>query len=111
MRSEKTVAEIRDRDIAQQNTNGKRRGDLWDIAYKAVEKHFAPKSSYDRKYVAVLILDSKWDHIANLITGHAALGGGAGLIQMGIFGSHSLHSWPTFIEDVVPSVRLPSYQH
>ncbi|KAF3931690.1 hypothetical protein ABW19_dt0202864 [Dactylella cylindrospora] len=102
VRSDKTIAEIRDLEIAQQNQQGSRRGELWDIAYKAVNQYFAPKSVYDKKYVAVLILDSKWDVKSNLITGHAALGGGAGLIQMGIFGSHSLHSWPTFIEDVVP---------
>ncbi|KAF3918412.1 hypothetical protein ABW20_dc0108205 [Dactylellina cionopaga] len=103
VRSENTVAEIRDLDIAQQNSDGKRRDELWKIAYKAIDKHFAPKSTYDKKHVAVLILDSKWDTQSNIITGHAALGGGAGLIQMGIFGSHSLHTWPTYIEDVVPS--------
>ncbi|EPS37207.1 hypothetical protein H072_9132 [Dactylellina haptotyla CBS 200.50] len=101
LRSEKTVAEIRDHDIAQQNPNGKRKGELWNIAYEAVETYFSPKSLYDKKYVAVLIVDSKWDPDVGLITGHAALGGGAGFIQMGIFGSHSLHSWPTSIEDVV----------
>ncbi|KAK6345070.1 hypothetical protein TWF718_007007 [Orbilia javanica] len=103
LRSERTVAEIRDLDIAQQNPNGKRTGELWDIAYQTVEKHFAPKTIYEKKYVAVLILDSKWDTSSNVITGHAALGGGSGFIQMGIFGSHSLHTWPAFIEDVIPS--------
>ncbi|KAK6505276.1 hypothetical protein TWF481_007185 [Arthrobotrys musiformis] len=102
--SERTVAEIRDLDIAQQNPTGKRTGELWNIAYQAVEKYFAPKTAYERKHIAVLILDSKWDPASKVITGHAALGGGSGLIQMGIFGSHSLHSWPTFIEDVVPSL-------
>ncbi|KAF3920727.1 hypothetical protein AA313_de0206232 [Arthrobotrys entomopaga] len=101
VRSEKTVAEIRDLDIAQQNTQAKQRSGIWDIAYEAVEKYFAPRSAYDRKYVAVLILDSKWDVTSQTITGHAALGGGSGFIQMGIFGSHSLHAWPSFIEDVV----------
>ncbi|KAK6360774.1 hypothetical protein TWF730_006896 [Orbilia blumenaviensis] len=103
IRSEKTVAEIRDIEIAQQNSAGKRTGELWNIAYKAVEKHFSPKTAFEKKYVAVLILDSRWDPSSNIITGHAALGGGSGLIQMGIFGSHSLHSWPTFIEDIVPA--------
>ncbi|KAF3168489.1 hypothetical protein TWF225_011795 [Orbilia oligospora] len=104
LRSERTVAEIRDLDIAQQNSKGKRTGELWNVAYKTVEKHFSPKSVYERKHVAVLILDSKWDPASQVITGHAALGGGSGFIQMGIFGSHSLHSWPKFIEDVVPSL-------
>ncbi|KAK6520388.1 hypothetical protein TWF506_000654 [Arthrobotrys conoides] len=103
LHSERTVAEIRDLDIAQQNSNGKRTGELWNIAYKTVEKYFAPKSAYEKKHVAVLILDSKWDPTSKIITGHAALGGGSGFIRMGIFGSHSLHSWPTFIEDVVPT--------
>ncbi|KAK6359563.1 hypothetical protein TWF696_000716 [Orbilia brochopaga] len=103
LRCDKTVAEIRDLEIAQQNPNGARKGELWEIAVKAVREHFDPKSVYERRHVAVLILDSKWDTRANMITGHAALGGGAGHVQMGIFGSHSLHSWPMFIEDVVPA--------
>ncbi|KAF3923306.1 hypothetical protein ABW21_db0202723 [Orbilia brochopaga] len=103
LRSEKTVAELRDLEIAQQNPNGSRRGELFDIAMKTVREHFGPTSAYDRRHVAVLMLDSKWDTGAGMITGHAALGGGAGNVQMGIFGSHSLHSWPMFIEDVVPA--------
>jgi len=76
------------------------------VAYEAVNQYFAPKTESDRRYVAVLLLDATWDPGSNLIRGHAALGGGSGLIQMGIFGSQSLHAWPSYIEEVTPAVSL-----
>lgn len=76
------------------------------MAYEAVNQYFAPKTESDRRYVAVLLLDATWDPGSNLIRGHAALGGGSGLIQMGIFGSQSLHAWPSYIEEVTPAVSL-----
>ena len=56
-----------------------------------------------KQYCSVLILDSHWDKAANTITGHAALGGGSGDIQLAIFGSHALQSYPSSIEEVVPA--------
>ena len=38
-----------------------------------------------------------------MITGHAALGGGGGEIQLGIFGSQALQSYPSSFEEVVPA--------
>lgn len=103
VRSNRTVAEIRDLDRAQQNPKANNRGDLFNIAGEAVTEYFKP-SPGQHQYVSVLILDAHWDKSTNLITGHAALGGtyGSG-IHMGIFGSHALHSYPTSIEEVVPA--------
>lgn len=102
IRCDKTVAELRDPDLAQQNPNAKRSGDLFSIASEAVREYFKPLSG-QKQYVSVLLLDAHWDKKAKLITGHAALGGGGGEIQLAIFGSQALQSYPSSIEEVVPA--------
>jgi hypothetical protein len=102
IRCDKTVAELRDPDLAQQNPNAKGSGDLFSIASEAVREYFKPLSG-QKQYVSVLLLDAHWDKKAKLITGHAALGGGGGDIQLAIFGSQALQSYPSSIEEVVPA--------
>ena len=102
IRTTKTVAELRDLEIAQQNPNGTRKNDLFAIAMAAVKNHFKPLPG-QKQYVSVLLMDSHWDKNAKTITGHAALGGGDGEIQLAIFGSHALQSCPSSIEEVVPA--------
>jgi hypothetical protein len=102
VRCDKTVAELRDPDLAQQNPNAKRSGDLFSIASEAVREYFKPLSG-QKQYVSVLLLDAHWDKKAKLITGHAALGGGGGEVQLAIFGSQALQSYPSSIEEVVPA--------
>ena len=97
IRSSKTREELLHPELAQQNSSGGKTGDLYGIAIEALIAYGAP---FDRPcYVSVLLMDSHWD--GQLIRGHAALGGGAGQIQLGIFGSHSLHAWPSCFENVV----------
>ncbi|RDW73864.1 hypothetical protein BP5796_07306 [Coleophoma crateriformis] len=102
VRSSKTVSEIRDLDLAQQNPNAKRNGELFQIASEAVKDHFKPMPG-QKQYVSVLLLDAHWDKTAKTITGHAALGGGGGDIQLAIFGSQALQSYPSSLEEVVPA--------
>jgi hypothetical protein len=102
IRCDNTVAEIRDLDRAQQNPKAKKNGELFNIALEACKDHLKPKPG-QKQYCSVLILDSHWDKAANTITGHAALGGGSGDIQLAIFGSHALQSYPSSIEEVVPA--------
>ena len=102
IKSDKTVAELRDLEVAQQYDQGTRRGDLYTYALEAVKKHFKPAAG-QRHYISLLLLDAHWDVNAKIITGHAALGGGSGGIQLAIFGSHALQSYPTSIEEVVPA--------
>lgn len=102
IRCDKTVAEIRDLDVAQQNTKAKRSGDLFTWATEACKNYFKPVPG-QKQYCSVLILDSHWDKAAKTITGHAALGGGNGEIQLAIFGSQALQSYPSSIEEVVPA--------
>ncbi|TAQ87359.1 hypothetical protein B7494_g4338 [Chlorociboria aeruginascens] len=102
VRTSKTVAELRDLDIAQQNPNATRSGDLFSIATEAVRDYFKPAPG-QKQYISVLLLDSHWDKGSKTILGHAALGGGGGEIQLAIFGSHLLQSYPGSLEEVVPA--------
>lgn len=102
VRSDKTVAEIRDLDVAQQNKNAKRSGDLFSWAQDAVKQHFNLLPG-QKRYVSVLILDSHWDNETKILRGHAALGGGSDDLRIAIFGSHALQSYPSCIEEVAPA--------
>lgn len=101
IRADKTVAELRDAQIAQQNANGRRRDDLHTIFSEALLAHGGPFASEARPVVAGLVLDSHYDAGSKLILAHAALGAHnpAGL-SLGIFGSHLTYSWPRFVEEI-----------
>lgn len=100
VRTDRTVSELRDLEVAQQYDRASRKGDLFSIAMDAVRNHFRPLPG-QKQYISVLILDSHWDKNVQTIRGHAALGGGAGEIQLAIFGSQALQSYPASIEEVV----------
>ncbi|KAI9818001.1 MAG: hypothetical protein M1826_001434 [Phylliscum demangeonii] len=102
IRTPKTVAELRDLDLAQQYANASRKGDLFTIAMDAVREHFKPAPD-QKQYVSVLMLDTHWDRATGVVRGHAALGGGGGQVQLAIFGSHALQSYPSALEEVVPA--------
>lgn len=99
VRSEKTTKELRDLNLAQQYDKATHKGDLFGIAQNAVKAHFKPLKG-QKQYVSVLMLDSHWDVKAKVITGHAALGGRGDDIDLAIYGSHALQSYPSCIEDV-----------
>ena len=103
IRTNRTVAELRDPNIAQQNPHATDKNGLFHIAGEALNEYFKPKPGQEI-YASVLILDTHWDASAKLLTGHAALGGSSvNGIKMGIFGSHALHSYPSAFEEVVPA--------
>ena len=102
LRSEKTVKELRTLDVAQQYEKATRKHDLYSWAMDALKEHFRPVQG-QKQYISLLMLDSHWDSDSKTITGHAALGGGAGEFQLGIFGSHALQSYPSCIEEIVPA--------
>jgi len=99
-----TREELLDPDRAQQykrppNSPDPHKKDLFAIFMEALKDYGPP---FDRQcYVAGLVLDSHYDPAMDLIRGHAALGGGAGHIRLGIFGSHLTHAWPRCLEQVV----------
>ena len=101
IRADKTVAELRDAQVAQQNPNGRRRDDLHKIFSEALLAHGGPFASEAKPVVAGLILDSHYDAGSKLILGHAALGAhNPDGLSLGIFGSHLTYSWPRFMEEI-----------
>ena len=102
IRSERTVRELRDLDLAQQYEKAAHKGELFGIVSEEVRKYFKP-SHHQKLYVSTLILDSHWDTHFKTIRGHAALGGGSDDLHLAIFGSHALQSYPASIEEVVPA--------
>jgi hypothetical protein len=99
IRSKRSVAEIRDLDRAQQYDHGTKKGELFDIAAEAIKEYFQITPG-NKMYVSCMFLDSQWDNNQKTIRGHAALGGGVPDLQLGIFGSQALHSYPSSIEEV-----------
>ncbi|KAE8382517.1 putative peptidase family-domain-containing protein [Aspergillus bertholletiae] len=101
IRSDKTVAELRDANVAQQNPHGRDRDALHRYFEAALAKSGPPFESSCRPVVAGLILDAHYSAQKSMILGHAALGcHKPDGISLGIFGSHLTYSWPRFIEEV-----------
>ncbi|KAK2806039.1 hypothetical protein FQN51_007992 [Onygenales sp. PD_10] len=101
IKSDKTVAELRDPNLAQQNPTAHSKDRLFDHFLAALKQHGAPFSPSSHPIVAGLILDAHYSVYQDLILAHAALGchNPAG-ISLGIFGSHLTYSWPRFLEEV-----------
>jgi hypothetical protein len=99
IRSKRSVAEIRDLERAQQYGPGTKKGELFDIAAEAIKDYFHITPG-NQLYVSCMFLDTQWDTKEKTIRGHAALGGGMSDLQLGIFGSQALHSYPSSIEEV-----------
>lgn len=102
IRCAKTVAELRDTQLAQQNPHATRANELHAIAKETVRDYFKLQPG-QKCYVAAMYLDSHWDRDAHLITGHAALGSAEPDISLAVFGSQALQSYPSSIEEVVPA--------
>ena len=101
VRSEKTVAELRDPDYAQQNSSARKRDELHKFFEDALRAYGGPFASNNRPVVAGLILDSTYSAETKLIHGHAALGcHNRNGLSLGIFGSHLTYSWPRFFEEI-----------
>lgn len=99
-----TVQEIRDINIAQQNTEGQARDSLHTWFTDAITAYAETHPSFStsaRPVVAGLILDAHYSPQQDLILGHAALGAHdpTGL-SLGIMGSHLTYAWPRFLEEV-----------
>lgn len=107
LRSPKTVAELRDPNLAQQNSKGTNTGGLFshalDLIRDTPELYSKRTGANTCIQCAVLYLDATYDVKNDLILTHAALGGGNGDIKLAIFGSHGLHSWPINFPMITPS--------
>ncbi|TVY82400.1 putative zinc metalloproteinase [Lachnellula suecica] len=101
VKSDKTVAELRDANFAQQNKKATRDSALFTFFNAALKAHGGPFASSAHPVVAGLILDSAYSTEQDLILGHAALGlSNPTGVSLGIFGSHLTYSWPRFLEEV-----------
>jgi hypothetical protein len=101
IRTDKSVAELRDPNSAQQNQHATQDQMLHQIYTQALKQHGTPFDSSCQPVVAGLILDSHYSVDQDLILGHAALGcHDEKGISLGIFGSHLTYSWPRFLDEV-----------
>ena len=101
IRSEKTVAELHDPNVAQQNESGRDRDALHRYFETALKIHGGVFESSNRPVVAGLVLDSSYSIEQNLLLGHAALGcHKSNGLSLGIFGSHLTYSWPRFFDEI-----------
>nr|POE78034.1 putative zinc metalloproteinase [Quercus suber] len=101
VRTEKTVAQLRNANLAQQNYRATRAEALHKIFENALKTYGAPFESESRPVVAGLMLDSAYSMEQNLILGHAALGcHKPDGLSLGIFGSHLTYAWPRFMEEI-----------
>lgn len=102
VRSKRTVAEIQDKERAQQwhePPGYKRHTDesQFSIANDALNDYGAFNGKH---FIVCLSVDSHWDPKQDLVLGHAALGGGVGDRRLGVFGSHTTHAWPANAEEI-----------
>ena len=100
VRTDKTVAELRDLEFAQQYGPATKKDELFRIAKAAVQDYFRVQPG-QKQYVSVMLMDSHWDPQSQVIRGHAALGSGGDDVKMAVFGSHCLQSYPSSMEEVV----------
>ncbi|KAK2006064.1 zinc metallo proteinase [Colletotrichum eremochloae] len=106
VRSSKTVAELRDADVAQQNEAGRNRDKLFDYFLDALASHGGPFEASSRPVVAGMLLDAHFSTGQGMILGHAALGcHNPKGVSLGIMGSHLTYSFPRFLEEVVECLR------
>ncbi|TVY87814.1 putative zinc metalloproteinase [Lachnellula willkommii] len=102
--SDKTVAELRNANIAQQNksaSGARKNQELFKYFETALKAHGGPFASSARPVVAGLILDSAYSMEQDLILAHAALGcSNPDGVSLGMMGSHLAYSWPRFLEEV-----------
>lgn len=99
VRCDKTVAELRDIELAQQNHRTHKRDELHRIFERALAEYGHPFMGASRPVVAGLIIDSHYSVEQNVVLAHAAVGRPAGL-SLGVFGSHTTYAWPRFLEEV-----------
>ncbi|KAH6685427.1 zinc metallo proteinase [Plectosphaerella plurivora] len=101
IKSDRTVAEIRDENVAQQNPRARHKTRLFDWFLQAIDAHGSPLESSGRPIVAGLILDSHFSSPKDMILGHAALGSHQPVgVSLGMMGSHLTYAWPRFLEEV-----------
>ncbi|SPO01348.1 related to jacalin-like lectin domain-containing protein [Cephalotrichum gorgonifer] len=105
IRTDKTVEELRQLERAAHQCGDSAAGEsdpLFDIAAEAAQNYFRPLPG-QKQYVSVIVLDSHWDPEAKTVRAHTARGGSRGDLQLAMFGSHCLQSYPASFEEIAPA--------
>ncbi|KAI9748754.1 MAG: hypothetical protein M1835_001719, partial [Candelina submexicana] len=102
LRTNRTAQEIRDLSTTRENGNSSGKDDLGDLAVDTIRNHFRPMPG-QKLYVSVLYLDAHCTRDTNTMKEVMAFAGGAEGLQLAIFGSQALQSYPSSIEEVVPA--------
>jgi hypothetical protein len=101
VRTNKTTAEIRHLNNAQQNPNANNKNIIFDWFQDALKGYGPPFAESTKPVVAGLVLDAHFDSSHQMIVGHAALGcSNPNGISLGMCGSHLTYAWPRFLEEV-----------
>lgn len=101
IRSDKTVADLRRLGSDSGPATPSAEGRLYDIAVKEAKEYFQPLPG-QKQYVSMLVLDYNWDVGSTTGLKHV-ISDDSGDLQLAIFGSHCLQSYPTSFEEVVPA--------
>ncbi|KAI2007239.1 hypothetical protein LOZ49_004693 [Ophidiomyces ophidiicola] len=113
IRCDKTAAELRALSLEHSSDLPEGESKLFKVAKEAILGYFNPKLN-QKTYVTALILDSYPG--SEIVTRHAAVGHD---VNLAIFGSHALHTYPSCIEEVISAFadsteidsNFPSSQH
>ncbi|KAI1826332.1 metallopeptidase [Xylaria intraflava] len=98
IRTDKTVAEIREFERAKQNPTAN--DELVKMASDTLRDYFKLKPR-QKQYFAVIMMDSHWESEKKVVTGDIAYGGPVDDdLHIAIFGSHCLQSYPASLCDV-----------
>lgn len=98
VRCDETVAELRALGARPSNDNT-----LYNVAKNAIKKHFNLQPG-QKQYVSALMLDNDWNAETETARGNAAACSSKDGLNMAIFSSHGLHTYPSCIEEVVPAL-------
>lgn len=98
VRSEKTVAELRD---ADENRRVRHRRELQTCFEQALTRHGHPFVGTTRPVVAGMFLDSHYSVEQGAVLAHVALGFHRSTgVSHAVYGSHTTYAWPRFLEEV-----------
>lgn len=109
IQSSRSVEEIRNAKIAQDNPLGRNNKRLHTWFLEALrESNIGIFTDSARPIIAGLIIDATWVEEDGFTHGHAALGSHDPTgISLCTFGSHLMYSWPQHIENIISCLRDP----
>ncbi|KAL2752195.1 hypothetical protein ACRALDRAFT_1066245 [Sodiomyces alcalophilus JCM 7366] len=102
IRTEKTVAELRHLAQSENSADDTGNSTFINVVADAVRDYFRPLPG-QKKYVSVLLLDAHCDRGVKTATGQAATRGLSDDLNLAIFGSQYLQSYPSSVDEIRPA--------